>query len=446
MLKKILRTLVSNLSFKILAVFFAFILWLVVYNIDDPRISKNFTTNVTVENESAVQELNKCYEILNGTNTVSFSASGKRSLLDKLEDLDFSAVADLSRMVVKPDGESASVPIVITCKRNAASSALSFNGKTKYLEISLEDYMSRRFMIKADTSGKVADGFALGEVTVTNPNVLKVSGPASIVETVVNVVATLDVEGMSANISDNVIPELYDADGKEVDSTRLKMSSDTVTIAARILSVKEIPLSFATSGNPAGEYRVVEITSKPGSVKLKGSSVALNPLISIDIPGNLINVSGATADVTTTIDITDYLPEGTELVDPAEASVVVTVRIKAYESKQYRLNASHIAVEGLDDELEIKFMQNPIPVTINGLQENLDRLTANSIKASIDVSALKEGEHRVTLLIMLDEELYAYQPITIEIRLSRKDAPADTPGSSEEEDNSEENTGKEPEN
>lgn len=35
--KKILKTLVNNLGFKILAVVLAFILWLVVYNIDDPK-------------------------------------------------------------------------------------------------------------------------------------------------------------------------------------------------------------------------------------------------------------------------------------------------------------------------------------------------------------------------------------------------------------------------
>lgn len=443
MVKKILRTLTNNLGFKILALFFAFVLWLVVYNIDDPRISKSFTTNVTVENESAVQELNKCYEILNGTNTVTFVVSGKRSLMDKLEDIDFSAVADMSRMVVASDGKTAIVPIEVSCKRNTSAGALRFNGKTKYLDISLEDYMSHRFMVKADTSGKVADGYALGEVTVTNPNVLKVSGPASVVEQIVNVVATLDVEGMSANISDNVIPALYDADGKEVDSTRLKMSSDTVVIAAKILSVKEIPLTFATTGRPAGDYRVVEISSKPGSVKLKGSSTALNPLINIEIPGDLINVNGATADVTTTIDITDYLPEGTELVDPADASVVVTVRIKEYESKTYQLHADQIAVEGLVDEYEISFSENLIPVTVNGLQEDLDRLTVASLKASIDVSGLGEGEHRVMLVLALDEDVYAYQPITIQIKLAKKGASTDESGDNEDGDDEEDTNGRE---
>ena len=288
---KILKTLTKNLGFKILAVVFAFILWLVVYNTDDPTVTVSYTTNVTVENASAVTEMNKCYEVLNGTNTVTFAVTAKRSVLNKLEDTDFTAVADMNRMIVNEEGDEANVPIEITSKRS--NSSLKYNGKNKYLEVSLEDLMKRRFIITADTSGKVADGYALGEVTVTNPNVLNVSGPASIVNKIDSVVATIDVEGMSMNLSDNVIPALYDADGQEIDTTKLKLSNTTVTISAKILSVKEIPLVFSTTGVPYGDYRVVEISSKPETVKVKGSSTILNPLSSLTIPGDVLNVSRA---------------------------------------------------------------------------------------------------------------------------------------------------------
>jgi YbbR domain-containing protein len=140
--KKILRTLTNNLGFKLLACFLAFILWLVVYNIDDPRKTKTFTTNITVENATAVSDQNKCYEIVGGSNTVTFAVTGKRSELDKIEDTDFSAVADMNRMIVSEDGASASVPIDISYKRN--SSSLSINDKNKYLEVSLEDLMTHR--------------------------------------------------------------------------------------------------------------------------------------------------------------------------------------------------------------------------------------------------------------------------------------------------------------
>ena len=415
---KILKTLTKNLGFKILAVVFAFILWLVVYNTDDPTVTVSYTTNVTVENASAVTEMNKCYEVLNGTNTVTFAVTAKRSVLNKLEDTDFTAVADMNRMIVNEEGDEANVPIEITSKRS--NSSLKYNGKNKYLEVSLEDLMKRRFIITADTSGKVADGYALGEVTVTNPNVLNVSGPASIVNKIDSVVATIDVEGMSMNLSDNVIPALYDADGQEIDTTKLKLSNTTVTISAKILSVKEIPLVFSTTGVPYGDYRVVEISSKPETVKVKGSSTILNPLSSLTIPGDVLNVSRAREDITTTIDISEYLPDGVELVNASDATVTVTVRIEAYESKKFNINTSQITVDGLDTNYDLSFEQSAVAITVSGLKNNLNTLTVSQLSASIDVTDLGVGTHQVNLELSLDEDNYAYQTITVTVEIKEK--------------------------
>ena len=95
MKNNILKSLTNNLGFKILAVIFAFTLWLVVYNIEDPTKTKTFSSNVTVENAEAVTDLDKYYEVVDGSNYVSFSVTAKRSVLDKLEDSDFTAVADM---------------------------------------------------------------------------------------------------------------------------------------------------------------------------------------------------------------------------------------------------------------------------------------------------------------------------------------------------------------
>ena len=415
---KILKTLTKNLGFKILAVVFAFILWLVVYNTDDPTITVSYTTNVTVENASTVTDMNKCYEVLNGTNTVSFAVTAKRSVLNKLEDTDFTAVADMNRMIVNEDGDKANVPIEITSKRS--NSSLKYNGKNKYLEVSLEDLMKRRFIITADTSGKVADGYALGEVTVTNPNVLNVSGPASIVNKIDSVVATIDVDGMSMNLSDNVIPALYDADGQEIDTTKLKLSNTTVTISAKILSVKEIPLVFSTSGVPYGDNRVVEISSKPETIKVKGSSTTLNPLSSLNIPGDVLNVSGASEDITTTIDISEYLPDGVELVNASDATVTVTVRIEAYELKKFNLSTSQINVNGLDSNYDLSFDQSTVAVTVSGLKNDLNKLNTRQLSASIDVTDLGVGTHQVNLDLNLDEDNYGYQTITVTIEIKDK--------------------------
>ena len=246
------------------------------------------------------------------------------------------------------------------------------------------------------------------------------SGPASIVKKVDKVVATIDVDGMSSNLTDNVIPVLYDSDGNEVDTTQLKLSNTTVTISAKILSVKEVPLVFSTTGTPYGEYRVVEISSTPDTVKLKGASNVLNPLVSLEIPANVINVSGAREDVKTTIDISEYLPDGVELVDSSAASVTVTVRIEAYASRTYHLQTSDIRVNSLPDGLNLSFDKAQVSVTISGLQDDLNKLNASELAASIDASQLSEGTHQVELSLKLDEDHYAYQPITVSVTVKAK--------------------------
>ena len=418
MANKILKTLVNNIGYKILAVVFAFILWLVVYNIDDPNKTVRFTTNVMVENESAITDMNKCYEVLNGTNTITFSVTAKRSVINKLEDTDFIATADMNRMIMNSDNKSAKVPIEVISRRS--NSSLKYNGKNQYLEISLDDLVSRRFMITADTTGQVADGYALGEVTVTNPNVLNVTGPATIVDKIDSVVATIDVEGMSMNLSDNVLPVFYDADGNEIDTTRLKYNNTTVTIAAKILRVKEIPLSFTTTGTPSGDYRVVEITSDPENIRIKGALSVLNPIMSLAIPAEVLNVSGARDDLTTTIDITEYLPDGVELVDAADATVTVTVRIEAYQSKTFTIDTKDITVNGLGDGYELAFEQNSVTVTISGLQNDLNRLSAADLASAIDVSGMEEGLHQVNLEFELDETNYAARTVSVEVKISKK--------------------------
>ena len=87
MAKKILKSLTNNFGFKLLAFIFAFMLWLVVYNIEDPVITRPYTAIVTVKNEDKIKEMNKCYEILDDSNVVSFSVSAKRSIIEKFDEV-----------------------------------------------------------------------------------------------------------------------------------------------------------------------------------------------------------------------------------------------------------------------------------------------------------------------------------------------------------------------
>lgn len=436
MLKKILKKLTNNLGFKLLAVLFAFAMWLVVYNIDDPSSSKNFTATVTIQNAQSVSDMNKCYEVIDGTGTVSFRVTAKRSILEKLDYSDFTAIADMSLMNVSDDGAEGSVPIAISA--NNYTSSVKVSGLTKYLKVSLEDLQEKQFVITADTKGKVADGFTLGDVSVSNPNVIKVSGPASVVGQISKVVATIDVSGMSVDISDNVVPVFYDEDDKTVDTTKLTLSSNTVTVSAKILSTKEVPIHFNTSGTPADTYSVVEITSDPETVQIKGSSSVLNPISSLEIPEEVLNVDGANKDITTSIDISEYLPDGVSLTKNSQATVSVTIRIEPYTTQNYNIPVSNISVNGLHDNYNLAFGQTTVNAAVSGMSSDLSSLNANSIKGSIDVSSLGEGTHTVDVTLTLDADKFVQQAATTDVTITRK--PDRTTTTTTNDDNTNHNT------
>lgn len=427
MVRKFLKTLINNIGFKILAVLFACVLWIVVYNINDPTQTKTYTSPVTIENADAISDMSKYYEILDGSNSVSFSVSAKKSVLEKIDESDFSVVADMSTVVIDEDGATGTVKINISCSKY--DSSLKYNGKSKYLLIGLEDLMSKQFVITANTDGTVANGYALGNVSISGSNVIKVSGPASVVSEISSVCATINVDGISTSISDNVLPVLYNEDGEEVDTTKLTLSITTVTINAAVVGTKEITLDFDTTGTPADGYSVVGIESELDVVQIKGASSVLNTITQLEIPAEALNVDGMTDSLSTTIDISEYLPDGCELVDNGQSVVSVTVRIEPYQTKTYTVPVSYISVEGLADDRSLAYNSLTAEVTIGGVTSVLDVLDSSELRFVLDASSLSVGTHSVRLTLADENAEFDLISADVEVVITRKTT-GDTGGGS----------------
>ena len=102
-----------------------------------------------------------------------------------------------------------------------------------------------------------------------SPTLLRVSGPASVIERIDKAVATVNVENMAQDMTDSVIPVLYDKEGKEVDTKDLSFNIQNVMVSVKILDVKEVPLNFQTSGTLQEGYEYVDMEYKPETVQIK---------------------------------------------------------------------------------------------------------------------------------------------------------------------------------
>ncbi len=419
MVNKILKTLSKNLGFKVLAVLFAFTLWVTVYNLDDPTKTKPLTINVTVTNKEVLDDLGKYYEIQDGMNKVSFSVTAARSILDKLDESDFIAEANLQKLAIDEDGMTGTMPIDIFCTANVNGNAIKISSSSKNLVVALDDLMTKQFVVQANAVGEVAEGYALGKVEVTAPNVLKVSGPKSIVSQIASVVATVDVGGMSdSETSYQSTPILLDGNGNEIDTTRLILSNATVNVQASILNVKEVAIAVTPSGNVAEGYAVTGIHTNPATILLKGNKTVLNGMSAITIPSQILSVEGINSDMTVKVDVTEYIPEGVELAMPEQASVEIVVSVDKVKSKAFTIQTSDIEVIGLTTHTTLEYELSSVAVNIMGLEADINALTNEMLDGRIDVTEFGVGTYQVVLLLDLDESKYIHDEVKIMITIT----------------------------
>lgn len=415
MLKTLGKKLMNNFGLKLLAILLAIVLWMVVINIDDPVVRKTMTLSVTMKNQDYITEMGKYMDILGDSNTVTFTYTTKRGIWENISSTDFSATADLKKIEAKENG-TYRVPVIVSANRNA--SQITIESKQLYLEVTLEDLGKKQFQIKANTSGTVADGCALGNVTIDNANVVQVSGPVSLVNAIDSVVATVNVDGMSADITDNVVPVFYDVNGEVIDTTKLEKSIDTVNITAQILNTKDIPLELSYMGEPEAGYCLTEVLSNPKTVRVKGTAATLNTLDRVVVPAEVLDLTGVTSDVEKTIDISTYLPEGVSLVISSDAKVNITAKIEEMETKEFRIPISNITAAGLKTGYQLAYAEKYLNVSIRAGRTALGYLNSANITGTIDVENLKEGTHTVTVILELDRTIYEISNVVTEISIT----------------------------
>lgn len=396
MLNRIIKMITNNFGLKILAVVFACVLWLAVVNIDDPVTTRSFTTTVSVENNDYLTGIGKYYEIVNNSNTITFKVSGKRSYLERMSNSDFRAIADLELIE-----NLERVPIEITPQRY--NSYVTIASKVYYLELAVEDLVSRPYVISVETEGNPMDQHALGEMSVS-PTLLRVSGPASVIERIDKAVATVNVENMAQDMTDSVIPVLYDKEGKEVDTKDLSFNIQNVMVSVKILDVKEVPLNFQTSGTLQEGYEYVDMEYKPETVQIKGVSSVLNTINNITVPEEVLDLTDATGDIEKEVDISAYLPEGATLMDNSQAKVSVTVKIEKHERRKFKVPTANITVSNLAGRYSVAFLKDTVEVELEGLAKDLDALDETTLTGSINVGGMTEGEHTVSLELNLDSK------------------------------------------
>lgn len=386
-LKKIAGILTHNFGLKLLALVVSCGLWFVVNSITDPVEKKPFS-NIPVEiiNEEMVTSEGKVYEILDGTNYVNVVVTGKRSVLDNIARDDLRAVADMSKLTFMN-----TVGIEVSSARN--NSELDFKTNIDNVKLLIENRKSIQKSILASVSGEPADGYVVDRA-LASPNVVRFSGPESLIMQIDHVEAVANIEGGSSDISTSVDLKIYDADGKEIKSNSIKMNISTVNVAVSILATKEVPLEFTIQGEPADGYIVSrEVVSVPETVMIAGRSSVLDGVSRISVADPALSAEELTESTTSIVNIKKYLPSNVQFADSSyNGNVSVTIGIEKLVTKELEIPARNFAAgnkpEGFRLTLKELEDKDSYVIRISGTQAAVDVVNAEEIIGVIDMSLI----------------------------------------------------------
>ncbi len=437
------KWITNNWPLKLMSVLLAMLIWIVIVNIDNPVETVTIRgIPIQIVNDDLFREQGKTYTVVgSSTPTASVRVTERWKTTTSLSASDFTAVADFADIY-----QEGQVPVTVTCTNSEVSSE-DFVVLTPSLEIQVEDLSTITQTVTVQTTGDPAEGYTIGETTVT-PSLVTITAPASFADRVRQAVVTVDVSGASEEVTAQASIQLLDAYGDVMSTASLAegdftISSETADATVEILNMKEVPITVSVSGvdQVADGYRYTGYVVDPETVCLSGLRSALGAA-TIEIPNTVASVAGASGDVTLTVSLEEYLPAGVSLVEGEPSEATITLRVEPLEERAISVPISSLNVTGLEDGLEYTLTGTSFTLWVEGLAEDLDRLAEEPLTGTVDLSGLGAGLHTVPVEIVLpDQDAYSLvsEP-TVNVQLTEQAAVTDPETGTETEPEAE-NTG-----
>jgi predicted DNA-binding protein with PD1-like motif len=426
--KNIKNKILHNLPLKLLALFVSMMLWLIVVNLNDPVIDKPFTgIEVELINGEQLDSEGKVYEILENTGTVSVTVYAPRSVIDELSKEDIHAVADLNEISV-----SNTIEITAYSDRDNEKIEDIYIPKN-FLKLNIENALRSQVYITPEITGEPADDYIIGDISMSQ-NIVRLTGPESIINQISAAVVTVDVSGMTSSIATNTEILLYDEEGNEIDNVSVKKNVESVSVNAQILETKKVPIIYSTMGTVANGYVLSgEIVSNPATVLIAGTNEVLSEVSSISIPETELNVTGINTDMIQVVDVQEFLPEGIILGNKEySGKATVTVGVEREERTTFVFNEQTMLIDNGDPDfnISVEILEDNLPLELAGLGETLDSLTDISIKGRIDMNeiitsyeldSLKAGVYQANVYFTMPEGVRLVNAVSVKVIVEDKE-------------------------
>ncbi len=386
-----MKKITANWGLKLASLIFAIIVWFLVTNINDPVISVRYTNiPVTLKNTNLITDQGQVYTVLDNTDTISsITIYAPRSIIDSLSQNNIVATADVQEL---SSLNTVSIEVVTNKYYDKIEKIVPSNDLVK---LSVERKASKSLAISATTSGTLADGYIIGDIS-TGQNMIRINGPESVIQNIQSAGVDVDVTGFTTDIYTNADIALLDAEGNTVDTSQVTMNAKAVSVNVTIFGTKYVPLKFSVSGEPASGYAFTgQIDSNPEEILIAGKNNVISSVNEIAIADEGLDISGLTNNLSYTVDVADYLPNGVILGDKDyNGTAAVVVHIGSVSEGTFDINIENITLEGQLEGYNAEIVDeeyDTVSLTLSGLTSIINNVSADSISGTVDAASIMEN-------------------------------------------------------
>lgn len=271
--------------------------------------------------------------------------------------------------------------------------------------VNVERYITRRVPVVLELTGEAPQGVYLDSYK-TDPTMLSVSGPQSLVSSVARAAAKLDLSALTLErASDRAAVDvtLQNAKGEPVVSDKITITNqtvitDSIVVETELVPSREIPLDIAAfvKGEPAPGYELVAVTAEQPALSVAARQEMLDGIefLTTEQP---MDISGATENMSGYVRLKRLT--GVENTLPSDIAITAEIREKTIERT---LRSVDVEVDGLPAGQKAALSSRQTTVQLTGPYTFIDALKREDVRLFVDVSGLEAGEHVLPVQIHID--------------------------------------------
>ncbi len=387
----------NNWQIKLLSVLLAFVLWFFICEYVDPDTTTWASDiNISVNYEGSVPQKENLGIMTVVDQKVDVRVSGSRDTIALMNRQKITATLDLSN--VTQSGEYDLPVLVDLGNQNLTKVEQSIDT----VRVRFDTNKVSNVKVNVKVEGKVPDGLIREDPIMLN-NYIVVTGPASIVDTIVSAEVEIKQDSFVQTGNFKCDYVFVDKDGAVVEKTFLLIDDNMKTLDITVPVVKEkvVPLSVEIINSSGGSDSLFcTAVVLPKEIKISGSAETLDSYNAISL--GTIDVAEKHENFETSMAI--VLPNGVKNVDGIE-DAKVSIQFNDVQTRSFEVE--NIELHNVPNGIKANVSEKKLTIKVRGIAEDIIKLNAKNITLVVDYAQADaaKGTKRMNAVVVFPKEL-----------------------------------------